>query len=111
MESPLFQRRFPSVFLIERILKEKETAFKAASFKRSLDFALHRTGNFTRTQATGAGVNSLGGPIYDCFHALYIGFPSSVRAPMGVRNLNAEGYLFATDVTLCHDLHLLWKLP
>ena len=59
-------------------------------------------GDFPGTQAAGAGVNTLGSTIHNCFYAADIGFPSSVRTTMGVGNLNAESDVLAANITLCH---------
>lgn len=65
--------------------------------------------NLTRAQATGAGVDILGGTVYNSLNALNIGLPSTVRTTMRMRNLDAKGYAFATTITLCHLLHLLYS--
>ena len=39
---------------------------------------LHSAGNLTRTQATGAGINTLRASIHNCPYTLNVGFPSSV---------------------------------
>ena len=68
---------------------------------------LHRAGDLAGTQATGAGVNLLGGTVYNRLNALDVGMPSTVCAPMRVRNLNTESNTFAAEITFSHVLHLL----
>ena len=73
---------------------------------------LDSAGYFTRTQATGAGVDILGRTVYDSLNALDIGLPAAVGPPMRMGNLDAKGHAFATTITLCHLLHLLvFKSP
>lgn len=68
---------------------------------------LYRTGNLAGTQATGAGVNLLGGAVNNRLYAFDVGTPSTVCAPMRVRNLNTESNTFAAEITFSHVLHLL----
>ena len=70
-------------------------------------FGLDRAGNFTRTQATGAGVNPFGRAVYNSLDAFDVGFPCAVRATMRVGNLNTESNTFAAEITFSHVLHLL----
>ena len=66
-------------------------------------------GNLAGTQATGAGVDILGRTVYDSLNALDIGLPAPVGTTMRMGNLDAKGHAFATTITLCHLLHLLYS--
>ena len=67
-------------------------------------------GNFTRTQAAGAGVDILRGTFHDSFYALDIGIPGTIAPTMGVRYLDTECNTFATARTFGHNcLHLLFN--
>ncbi len=48
-----------------------------------------------------------GAAVDDCLHTLHIGLPSAIRAPMGVRDLNAEGNALVAELAFSHPLHLL----
>ena len=63
---------------------------------------LHSAGNLTRTQATGAGINTLRASIHNCPYTLNVGFPSSVGTSVGVGNLDAEGYVLSANFTFSH---------
>ena len=63
---------------------------------------LDRAGNFARTQATGAGVNTLGRTVYNGLNAFYVGFPHPVGVSLGVGHIVAENELLAADIALCH---------
>ena len=60
------------------------------------------SGDFTGTQAAGAGVNVTRGTVHNCLYTHDIRFPSSVRSSMGVRNLNSEGYALTAEIAFCH---------
>ena len=87
---------------------ERTAKLKKARQKRAfLEFAiqirgLDRSGDLIGTQAAGAGVNVTRGTVHNCLYTLDIRFPSSVRSPMGVRNLNSEGYALTADIAFCH---------
>lgn len=57
----------------------------------------------------GAGVDITVRTVHYSFHPFYVGFPRPVRAPVGVGYLNAKGQTFATAITFCHLLHLLFS--
>ena len=84
--------------------------YKIGQAKRSLKrllhtlwfFALDGTGNLAGTQATGAGVNTLGTAVYNRFDAPDVGLPGSVRTSVRVRNLYTESNILATNITFCH---------
>lgn len=63
---------------------------------------LDGTGDFTGTQATGAGVDSFGRTVHYRFNTFDIGFPSPVRPSVGVGNFNAESQTLSADITFCH---------
>ena len=65
------------------------------------------TGDFAGTQTPGTNIYMAGGTIDDCLHALDIGFPRAVGAPVGVGDLDPKGNTLVTELTLCHPLHLL----
>ena len=48
-----------------------------------------------------------GAAVDDCLHTLHIGLPSAIRAPMGVRDLNAERNALVAELAFSHPLHLL----
>ena len=66
-------------------------------------FSLDGAGNLAGTQATGAGVNTLGAAIYNRLHATNVGLPSSVRTSVRMRNLDTESNILATNITFCHE--------
>ena len=59
-------------------------------------------GNFTRTQAAGAGVDITGRTVNHSFHSFYVGLPSSVGTSVGMGDLNAERNALAANIALCH---------
>lgn len=63
---------------------------------------LHRTGDLSGTQATGAGVHSLGRAVDDRLHTTDIGLPGTVRPSVRVRHANAEGHALAAKIAFCH---------
>ena len=63
---------------------------------------LDSAGYFTRTQATGAGVDVARSTIYNCLHTSYIWFPGSVGSSMRVGNLNTESNAFSADIAFSH---------
>ena len=63
---------------------------------------LYCAGNLTRTQATGAGVNTLRRSVHNCLDTLNVGFPSPVGTSVRVRNANAEGNVLTAEIALCH---------
>ena len=74
----------------------------------SLSLPLHSAGNLTRTQATGAGVNTLRGTVYDRLDTLDVGLPCTVGSSVGVADLDTKGNALITKFALCHSLkHLL----
>lgn len=71
-------------------------------------------GDLAGTQATGAGVDSLGGTGHHRLHTLDIGLPGTVGAAMGVGNLNAERNALTANIAFSQFLHLLvgqWDDP
>ena len=73
----------------------------------SLLSMLDSTGNFTGTQTPGTNVHMARGTVDNRLDALDIGLPSAVGTPVGMGNLDAEGYALVTELTLSHPLHLL----
>ena len=63
--------------------------------------------NLVGTEASGTGVHMARSTVDNRLDPLYIGFPSTIGASVGVGNLNAEGNALATIITLSHSLHLL----
>ena len=63
---------------------------------------LDSAGYFTRTQATGAGVDVARSTIYNCLHTSYIWFPGSVGSSVRVRNLDTESNAFSADIAFSH---------
>jgi len=68
----------------------------------------HRARHLAGTQAARAGIYPARGTIHDCFDTLDVGLPSSVGAPVGVRNLNTKRHIFAAKFTFRHVSHLLF---
>ena len=62
--------------------------------------------NLIGTEASRTDVDMAGRTIDDCFHALYIGLPSSVGASVGMGDLNAKRNALAANIALCQLLHL-----
>ena len=62
--------------------------------------------NLIGTEASCTDVDMAGRTIDDCFHALDIRLPHSVRTSVGVRDLNAERNTLAANIALCQLLHL-----
>ena len=60
------------------------------------------TGDLSRTQATGAGVNTLRGTVHHRLDTADVGLPGTVGTSVGVRNLNAEGNTLSAEITLSH---------
>jgi len=71
---------------------------------------LYSSDDLAGTQATGTCVDTAGSSADDSPDALDVGLEGSVGTPVGVRNLNAERYRFAADVTLSHNVHLLFYI-
>ena len=63
---------------------------------------LDSAGYFTRTQATGAGVDVARSTINNCLHTSYIWFPGSVGSSVRVRNLDTESNTFSADIAFSH---------
>jgi len=63
---------------------------------------LHSTRYFSRTKATGAGMDVTGCPVHHCFHPFHIGLPSAVGTTAGVRHLNSKGNTLSAAITFCH---------
>ena len=57
---------------------------------------------FAGAQASGANVYMTGSSFYNRFHTLYVRLPCSVRASVGVRNLNTEGNTLSANFTFSH---------
>lgn len=70
----------------------------------------NRTGNFVRTQATGANIDRLVRAADNCLYTTDIGLPGSVGLSVRVRNIVTEGNTLAADLALCHCGHLLKTL-
>ena len=68
---------------------------------------LDRSGDLTGTHTPGTNIHMAGGTIDDCLHALHIGLPGTIGAPMRVRNLNTESHALVAKLALSHPLHLL----
>ena len=68
------------------------------------DFALrlYRTGNLTRTHATGAGVDVFGRAVYKSLHTLDIGLERPVGTSVRVGHLNPKNNALAADIAFCH---------
>ena len=61
-------------------------------------------GDLASPDATGAGVDALGGTIDDGTHLLDVRVPATLRPPVGVTDIHSEPRLLAADLTnRCHD--------
>ena len=54
------------------------------------------------TQASGANVHMTRSSLHNRFYTLYVRLPCSVRASVGVRNLNTEGNTLSANFTFSH---------
>ena len=63
--------------------------------------------DFAASQAAGASVNMGRRTVDDRLDTLYVGLPHTVRAPVGVADLDAESHTFSADFTFCHRNQLL----
>ena len=63
---------------------------------------LHSAGDLAAAQAAGADVDMLGGPVHDGLDALHVRLPGTVGASVRVGDLNTEGHVLVTELTLCH---------
>jgi hypothetical protein len=61
-----------------------------------------RSGNFTGTQAAGAGMNAAGLTVDKSLYAHYIRFPSTVGTSVGVGHFNTKRYAFSAEITFRH---------
>ena len=88
---PKIQKRqaLQLVFLYVKICQKSDGAF-----------------NLIGTEASCTDVDMARGTVNDCFHALYIGLPSSVGASVGMGDFNAECNTLAANIALCQLLHL-----
>ena len=66
-----------------------------------------RSCDLAGTHTPGTNIHMAGAAVDDCLHTLHIGLPSAIRAPMGVRDLNAEGNALVAELAFSHPLHLL----
>ena len=65
------------------------------------------SGDFAGAQTPGTNIDMAGGTIDNRFHALDVGLPRPVGAPVRVRNLDPKSNALVTELTFCHPLHLL----
>ena len=90
--------------LAQRNKKDKP---KSLSFRMSFNCQKSDSAfNLIGTEASCTDIDMAGRTIDDCFHALYIGLPSSVGASVGMGDLNAECNTLAANIALCQLLHL-----
>ena len=61
----------------------------------------------TTAQATRADINMLRLAIDNSLNTLYVRFPHTVGAPVGVADLDAESHTFSANITFCHRNQLL----
>lgn len=92
--------------------KIKRKANSLPSFAQNGPFWLSmesdRARHLAGTQAARASIHPARRTVYDCLHTLDVGFPSPVRAPVGVGNLNTKRHIFAAKFTFRHVSHLLF---
>ena len=84
----------------------KKTSFTACLFVCQNMSESDSAFNLIGTEASCTDVDMAGRTIDDCFHALYIGLPSSVGASVGMGDFNAECNTLAANIALCQLLHL-----
>ena len=61
-----------------------------------------RTLDLAGAQASGANVHMTRSSLHNRFYTLYVRLPCSVRASVGVRNLNTEGNTLSANFTFSH---------
>ena len=59
---------------------------------------------FAGAQASGANVYMTGSSFYNRFHTLYVRLPCSVRASVGVGNLDSESNTLSAKFTFSHSI-------
>ena len=97
-----------SAFPVSRLRPTRRTLQKKAPEKNLRGFlntyyeTLDRAGNFTRTQATGAGVHSAGLAINQRLDPLYIGLPGTVGTTVRMGYLDTEFNFFIAEIAFCH---------
>ena len=65
-----------------------------------------RSGNLAGTHTPGTNIHMAGAAIDDRLDPLHIGLPSTVGAPVRVRDLDAKGNALIAELAFCHPLHL-----
>lgn len=68
----------------------------------SVRFRSHRAGDLSGTQATGAGVDPLGGTVDDRLDPLDVRLPRAIGTPVRVRHADAESHALAAEIAFCH---------
>ena len=63
---------------------------------------LNSSCNLAWTKAACACINSFRRAVNNRLNSFNVGFPSSVRSSVRVRNLNTKGYVLATKFAFCH---------
>lgn len=67
---------------------------------------LNRSGDLTGAHTPGTNIHMAGAAIDDRLDPLHIGLPSTVGAPVRVRDLDAKGNALIAELAFSHPLHL-----
>lgn len=70
----------------------------------------HRSFNLARAEAPAANMYRLVRAVYNSLYLPDIRLPHAVASPMRVADFDTEGYALATQIALCHFLHLLYVI-
>lgn len=89
-------------FLKLKNAKEKEKEPCGSYFFLCYRIQSNSTGHFAGTQATGAGVHTLRGTVYNSLNALDVRLPSPVGATVRVGYSDTERNILAAEFTFCH---------
>jgi hypothetical protein len=87
---------------IQRHKKSSEELLPQSFFITIQSKNSDRAGNFTRTQATGAGVHSAGFAVDQRLNPLYVGFPGTVGTTMRMGYLDTKLNFFIAEIAFCH---------
>ena len=97
------------LFLLYKLLHQNEkpkTSGNRLCFRSLFIFNCQkqslRTLDLAGAQASGANVYMTGSSFYNRFHTLYVRLPCSVRASVGVGNLDSESNTLSANFALCH---------
>ena len=83
-------------------MRKQKACYQSWQQAFSVWAVLHSAGYFPGPQATGAGVDAAGGTVDNRLDALYIRFPGTVRAVMGMGNLDTESDTLLANIAFSH---------